>query len=78
MTEQKVHEDISGDQPLIETRNLTKSFKEFEAIKPPGINLKIEPQEVLVIIGLSCFAKKSAYAGLFSFIHLRSSITNRN
>ena len=59
MTEQKVHEHAGGDQPLIEVRNLTKSFKEFEAIKPPGVNVKIMPQEVLVIIGSSGSGKST-------------------
>ena len=59
MTEQKIHEHVGGDQPLIEIRNLTKSFKGFEAIKPPGVNLKIMPQEVLVVIGSSGSGKST-------------------
>lgn len=59
MTEQKIHEHVGGDQPLIEIRNLTKSFKDFQAIKPPGVNLKIMPKEVLVVIGSSGSGKST-------------------
>jgi len=47
------------EQPLIEVRNLTKKFKEFEAIKSPGVSLEIVPKEVLVIIGSSGSGKST-------------------
>jgi polar amino acid transport system ATP-binding protein len=59
MTEQQVHSHVGGDSPLIELRNVTKSFKGFQAIKPPGIDLKIMPKEVLVIIGSSGSGKST-------------------
>ena len=46
-------------QPIIEVRNITKKFKEFHAIKTPGISLKLMPQEVLVIIGSSGSGKST-------------------
>ena len=47
------------EQPLIEVRNLTKKFKDFEAIKSPGVSFKIFPKEVLVIIGSSGSGKST-------------------
>lgn len=54
MTEQT---KVNG--PIIEIRNLTKSFKSFQAIKSPGINLKIMPKEVVCIIGSSGSGKST-------------------
>ncbi|MCF2139358.1 MAG: amino acid ABC transporter ATP-binding protein [Candidatus Lokiarchaeota archaeon] len=59
MTEEKVHENLSGTEPLIEIKNLYKFFKDFQAIKAPGVNLKIFPKEVLVIIGSSGSGKST-------------------
>jgi polar amino acid transport system ATP-binding protein len=47
------------EQPLIELRNITKNFKDFEALKPPGVSLKIMKKEVLVIIGSSGSGKST-------------------
>ena len=59
MTEQQIHSHAKGNLPLIELKGVTKSFKGFQAIKPPGIDLKIMPQEVLVIIGSSGSGKST-------------------
>lgn len=59
MIKQPIHNHNIGDQPLIETRGLTKYYKNVGAIKNPGINLKIMPQDVLVIIGSSGSGKST-------------------
>ena len=59
MTEQPIHSHNKGDQPLIETIGITKYFKDIGAIKSPGIDLKIMPQDVLVIIGSSGSGKST-------------------
>lgn len=46
-------------EPLIETRNITKKFKHFYALKEPGISLQVFPKEVLVIIGSSGSGKST-------------------
>ncbi len=45
--------------PIIEVKGVTKVFKEFNAIKAPGINLKVYPKEVVVIIGSSGSGKST-------------------
>ena len=45
--------------PIIEVKEVTKTFKEFVAIKEPGINLKVYPKEVVVIIGSSGSGKST-------------------
>jgi ABC-type polar amino acid transport system ATPase subunit len=45
--------------PIIEVKGITKIFKEFKAIKEPGINLKVYPKEVVVIIGSSGSGKST-------------------
>ncbi|MHA1701454.1 MAG: amino acid ABC transporter ATP-binding protein [Promethearchaeota archaeon] len=60
MTSEEIHKHTTNsDQPLIELRNLTKSFKDFNAIKSPGVDLKIFPQEVVVVIGSSGSGKST-------------------
>jgi arginine/lysine/histidine transport system ATP-binding protein len=59
MSEQIRKEHVSMDQPLIKVVDLCKSFKDFQAIKPPGVNLEILPKEVLVIIGSSGSGKST-------------------
>lgn len=51
--------DLNKDEPIIEIRNLTKIFKDFEAIKSPGINLKVFPKDVLAIVGSSGSGKST-------------------
>jgi polar amino acid transport system ATP-binding protein len=48
-----------SEKPIMEIRNITKKFKEFEAIKAPGASLTILPQDVLVIIGASGSGKST-------------------
>ncbi|MHA1776321.1 MAG: amino acid ABC transporter ATP-binding protein [Promethearchaeota archaeon] len=52
-------QDVDMTKPLIEVRNLTKKFKNFEAIRKPGVNLTIMPKEVVVIIGSSGSGKST-------------------
>lgn len=59
MTEENLQLELSDEIPLIEVKNLSKKFKEFQAIKPPGVNVKIFPKEVLVIIGSSGSGKST-------------------
>lgn len=50
---------MTENEPLLETIALTKRFKEFNAIKEPGINLRIMPNEVIGIIGSSGSGKST-------------------
>ena len=61
MTEQPAEQEIhqSTDHPVIEVKNLTKKFKNFYALKDPGVNVKIFPKEVVVIIGSSGSGKST-------------------
>lgn len=47
------------DCPLIEVKNVTKKFKDFQAIKEPGVNLQVWPKDVLVVIGSSGSGKST-------------------
>ncbi|MHA1746081.1 MAG: amino acid ABC transporter ATP-binding protein [Promethearchaeota archaeon] len=44
---------------MIEVKNVTKRFKDFYALKEPGVSLDIHPEEVVVIIGSSGSGKST-------------------
>jgi ABC-type polar amino acid transport system ATPase subunit len=46
-------------EAIIEVKNVTKQFGDFWALKEPGINLKVELGEVVVIIGSSGSGKST-------------------
>lgn len=51
--------DSNDKRPIIEGRGITKTFKEFTALKEPGVNIKVYPKEVVVIIGSSGSGKST-------------------
>ncbi len=46
-------------EPIIEVKGVTKKFKAFNALHEPGVDLKIYPKEVVVIIGSSGSGKST-------------------
>ncbi|UYP46189.1 Trehalose/maltose import ATP-binding protein MalK [Candidatus Lokiarchaeum ossiferum] len=60
MTSEELNQIADDSEvPLLEVRNLTKKFKDFNAIKSPGVDLKIYSKEVIVIIGSSGSGKST-------------------